>query len=641
MTEAIKQHQDPFRVVIVGHVDHGKSTLIGRLLYDTDSLPEGKKEEVEEISARRGTEDVEWSFILDSFQAERDQAITIDTTQIWFSSDKRDYVIIDAPGHREFLKNMISGASSADAAILVVDAREGVQEQTRRHAYMLSLLGLKQIAVVINKMDAVDYNQAAFNDVCKQVEQCLGAMHMQARCMIPISARRGDGLTGQSPNMPWHKGQTVIGALDNFVPQSAPVDMPLRFPVQDVYRMGEQRIIAGRIESGSIKVGDEILFSPLNESAKVTAIKVWPDNPSKVKASAGEVIGITIDQRLFVERGHIGSHNEKAPMLSNVVRANIFWLGKEPLKVGNTYKIRYATHQANVTVQSIDRAINTEDLSGENSAPELAKNNVAEVTLRARRQLPIDPYTDNEQMGRVVLYDGYDIAGGGTLNMDGYPDQRASTIKHADNIFKVDHLLSQEKRVASMGQNGGVFWFTGLSGAGKSTLAMAVEQALHEKGYKTYVLDGDNVRHGLNADLGFSPKDRAENIRRIGHVAALMADAGLIVITAFISPYQADRTRAREAAPNDFHEIYVKADLQTCETRDPKGLYKKARAGEIKDFTGIDSPYEAPANPEIVIDTQNNPLETCIEQTVAYIQSCVDQAHEQTQNAQAEKDLVA
>ena len=610
------------RVVIVGHVDHGKSTLIGRLLYDTDSLPDGKYEELQEICKRRGTDALEWSFVLDAFQAERDQAVTIDTTQIWFSTQARDYVIIDAPGHREFLKNMVSGAAQADAAILVVDAAEGVREQTKRHAYLLSLLGLQQIGVVINKMDLVNHDAEVFDKVSKEVTDYLASINIKPFYIIPISAREGDGILNRGENLAWYQGKTVVEALDGFELAKAPVSLPLRFPVQDVYRQDEQRIIVGRIETGSLKVGDELLFSPTNERAKITTIESWPENPDKTEAKAGECVGITLDERIFVERGHFGSHEINPPMLSNVFRANIFWLSSKPLKVGHSYKARYGTHEALVNVQSIDRVIDTDDLAQSENAGEVGRNAVAEVTLRAKDLLPLDPYGDNQRLGRVVLYDDYDIAGGGNVNMEGYADQRQNAPK-SENIYRVDHLLNENVRAQRQGHHGGVFWFTGLSGSGKSTLAMAVEKALFEKGYNTYVLDGDNVRHGLNADLGFSPEDRAENIRRIGHVAALMADAGLIVVTAFISPYQADRDRARSATPEKFHEISVYADLETCEARDPKGLYKKARAGEIEDFTGIDSPYEAPANPEMVVDTQNSDIDTCVNQILRYIEEHV------------------
>ncbi|MCK6417675.1 MAG: adenylyl-sulfate kinase [Alphaproteobacteria bacterium] len=616
------------RVVIVGHVDHGKSTLIGRLLYDTDSLPDGKLQELETICQRRGTAALEWSFILDAFQAERDQAVTIDTSQIWFSTATRDYVIIDAPGHREFLKNMISGAAAADAAILVVDATEGVREQTKRHAYLLSLLGLRQVGVVINKMDMVSHNPERFEEVAREVVGYLKSINLAPKTIIPISARHGDMIAERGAHLSWYRGKTLIELLDSFDVANPPVARPLRFPVQDVYRFDERRIIVGRVETGILRKGDKLLFSPGFETATVETLEVWPPREEKVEAHAGEVVGITLDERIFVERGHIASHEKNPPMLSNVFRANIFWLSNKSLKVGNSYKIRYGTHEAIVSVQSIERVIDTNDLAQHDKPAEVARNAVAEVTLRARELLPIDPYIDNFRMGRVVIYDGYDIAGGGTINMEGYPDQRAVSQPKSENIYKVEHLMSANARAQSKGHKGGVFWFTGLSGAGKSTTAMAVEKALFEKGFHTYVLDGDNIRHGLNGDLGFSPEDRAENIRRVGEVAALMADAGLIVITAFISPYQADRDRARSAGSQKFHEIYVRADLATCESRDVKGLYKKARAGEINDFTGIHSPYEAPTNPELVVDTQYNNISTCVDQVLRYIEDQVSLKNE-------------
>lgn len=621
MTEENSVKHQQLRVVIVGHVDHGKSTLIGRLLYDTDSLPDGKFEELEKISARRGAETIEWSFVLDAMQAERDQAVTIDTTQIWFSTAARNYVIIDAPGHREFLKNMISGAAMADAAILVVDAEEGVQEQTRRHAYLLHLLGLKQIAVAINKMDKIHYDTERFNEVVRQVEDYLASIGVQASHIVPISARHGDMVAQRSDQMNWYQGKPLTEVLDSFEVARPPVALPLRFPVQDVYHWDGKRIIVGRVETGILRKGDKVFFSPTNEEATVTSIAVWPEDESKVEARAGESVGITLDQKLFVERGHVGSHDKNPPMLSNVFRANIFWLSPRPLSVGNSYKVRYGTHEAMVTVQSVDKVIDTQDLEQNDKVGEVARNAVAEVTLRARDLLPLDPYGDNSRLGRLVLYDGHDVAGGGTISMEGYADQRRMSQPKSQNIYTVESLTSYEARAQRNGHYGSIFWFTGLSGAGKSTLAIAVEKELFERGYSTYVLDGDNVRHGLNADLGFSPEDRAENIRRIGQVAALMADAGQICVTAFISPYRADRRRARAAAPDRFHEIYVKADLETCENRDPKGLYKKARSGEIKEFTGIDAPYETPENPELVVDTQLHDIEACVAQIVNYIEA--------------------
>jgi bifunctional enzyme CysN/CysC len=616
------KNNQSLNVVIVGHVDHGKSSLIGRLLHDTNSLPVGKKEELEAICEKRGVP-FEWSFLLDAFQAERDQAVTIDTTQIYFSSAARNYVIIDAPGHREFLKNMISGAAQADAAVLVVDASEGVKEQTKRHAYMLHLLGMRQMCVVVNKMDKVKYSPEVFEKVSKETKDYLVSLGLQASYIIPISARDGNMMAERSQTMEWYKGKTLIEALDAFDVSSPPVAKPLRFPVQDVYRFDEERILVGRIETGILRTGDTILFSPTNEKAKVTSIKSWPEDEGQVQANAGESVGITLDDRIFVERGHVGSHEENLPMLSNVFQANIFWLSHTPLKVGNTYKVRYGTIEASVSVQSIDTLIDTGDLEKQDNPDEVARNAVAEVTFRARDMLPIDPHDDNAKMGRVVIYEGYDVAGGGLINMDGYADQRQSSEPKSKNIYKVSHSVSPEMRAERFGHYGGVFWFTGLSGSGKSTLAVAVEQEIFERGMNVYVLDGDNVRYGLNSDLGFSPEDRTENIRRVGEVAALQGKAGIITLSAFISPYQEDRERARAAAPEMFHEIYIKADLATCESRDPKGLYKKARSGEIKEFTGIDSPYEHPVNPDMVVDTQKNNIDTCVKQIVDYIEEAV------------------
>ncbi|MGH1403730.1 MAG: adenylyl-sulfate kinase [Alphaproteobacteria bacterium] len=611
----------PLRVVIVGHVDHGKSTLIGRLLYDTDSLPAGKYEELKAICERRGTDALEWSFVLDAFQAERDQAVTIDSTQIWFSTQERDYVIIDAPGHREFLKNMISGAAAADAAILVVDGTEGVQEQTRRHAYLLHLLGFQQIAVVINKMDMVGHAPEAYEKVSREVKEYLGSIGLSPRFIVPISARHGDMIANRSEKMDWYNGKNLIDVLDSFEHAPAPIARPLRFPVQDVYRFGEQRVIVGRVETGILRKGDTVLFSPGNEEATVTSLEVWPENPDKVEARPGESIGITLDQRLFVERGHIGSHTENPPMLSNVFRASIFWLAHKPLKVGNSYKVRYGTHEAMVSVQSIDKVIDTQDLADASSVGEVVRNAVAEVTFRARDVLPIDPYADNERLGRLVVYEGYDIVGGGSVSMEGYADQRRDAPK-TENVHQATHIISHDERARRNGHRGGMFWLTGLSASGKSTLAMAAEKLLFERGINVVVLDSDNARHGLNEDLGFSPEERAENTRRMGHVSEMMANAGQVVIIASITPYRSDRRIIRDRADEHYHEIFVQADLETCEARDAKGVYKKARAGEIKNFTGVDSnaPYEDPANPELIIDTQENGIDFCVEQLVNYIE---------------------
>lgn len=620
----MSNHRESLKTVFVGHVDHGKSTLVGRLFHDTDSLPDGRVEEIRKMCERRGMP-FEYAFLMDALQAERDQGITIDTSQIWFKTAKRDYVIIDAPGHKEFLKNMITGAAAADAAILVIDANEGVQEQSRRHGYLLHLMGIGQVTVCVNKMDLVDYSQARFEAIEEEFRAYLTSIGVTPNHVIPVSGREGDLITGPSKRMPWYLGPSITEALDGFRVPLPATDQPLRFPVQDVYKFDERRIIAGRIESGTIRVGDTLLFSPINKTAKVRTIEAWNVDQLPMKASAGQSVGITLDEQLFIERGHIASHENQPPVETDVFRAHVFWLGNDALVPGKTYKMKLANAEARVTVQSIDRVIDTGDLSHTDS-DRVERNAVAEITIRSRQMLALDEFRHNQKTGRFVLVDGFDIAGGGIISMEGYADQRSLITVRATNVTKVEAAIGPDERHKRNGHKGGVLWFTGLSGAGKSTIAVATERRLFDKGYQVYVLDGDNVRFGLNADLGFSPEDRAENIRRVGEVAALMAKAGFIVVTAFISPYRSDRDRARAAAGADFHEIHIDADVATCESRDPKGLYRKARAGEIKEFTGISAPYEAPDAAELTVDTSD----LSIDDSVARVSAYVDRTFTQT-----------
>ncbi|MCT8972024.1 adenylyl-sulfate kinase [Microbaculum marinisediminis] len=610
------------RIVIVGHVDHGKSTLVGRLFHDTGSLPDGKFEAIRKMCERRGMP-FEWAFLMDAMQAERDQGITIDTAQIWFKTEKRDYTIIDAPGHKEFLKNMITGAAQSDAAVLVIDATEGVQEQSRRHGYLLHLLGVRQIAVAVNKMDAVGYREDVFTKIEAEYRDYLASIGVTPTFVVPVSAREGDNIATRSQAMEWYDGPTVVGALDSFQLPATSVDRPLRFPIQDVYKFDDRRILAGRIESGRLHVGDELMFSPSNNTARVKSIEVWPE-PSDSDArpntvGAGQCIGITLDDQLFVERGEMASHTTNPPVETEVFRAKLFWLGRKPLEKGKIYKMKIGTGEAQVTVQEIEHVLDTTDLSSSTTS-KVERNQVGEVVLRSRRMLALDEHTRNGRTGRFVLIDGYDIAGGGIISMEGYADQRQLVTQRAKNITRVQHGVPTDERERQNGHKGGVLWFTGLSGAGKSTLATKLERALFDRGYQTYVLDGDNIRFGLNANLGFSPEERAENIRRVGEVAALFSRAGLLTITAFISPYQSDRERARKAAGEHFHEVYIKADLGTCEERDPKGLYAKARTGEIKDFTGISAPYEAPDTAELIIDTSNLSIDQALEELLGYVE---------------------
>ena len=607
------------KVAAVGHVDHGKSTLVGRLLHDTGSLPDGKLEAIQEICARRGVP-FEWAFLMDALQAERDQGVTIDTSQIWFKTAAREYVIIDAPGHREFLKNMITGAAASDAALLVIDAEEGVKEQSRRHGYLLHLLGVRQVAVAVNKMDLIGFDRARFEAIESEYTRYLSEIGVTPTHVIPVSARDGDNVTERSMAMDWYRGPTVLEALEHFRSVTRPDDHPLRLPVQDVYRFDSRRIIAGRVESGVLRTGDTIVFSPSNKTAKVKSIESWGTESNLVEAWAGQSVGFTLEDQIFVERGEIVSHSQNLPIESDVFRARLFWLGRRPLTREARYKLKLNTFEAQVRVQSIEHVIDTDDLS---TAPanQVERNGVAEVVLQADRMVALDNFADAPLSGRFVLVDDYDIAGGGIISMEGYADQRDLITVRSSNIQRVIHSVSIDARARRNGHTGGVLWLTGLSGSGKSTLAVGTERRLFDLGHQVYVLDGDNVRHGLNADLGFSPEERAENIRRVGEVAALLSRAGLIVITAFISPYRSDRDRARKAAKGEFHEVHIQADLATCEARDPKGLYKKARAGEILDFTGISAPYEPPENPELAIDSAAMEVNLCIDTIVDYIQN--------------------
>ncbi len=605
------------RVAIVGHVDHGKSTVVGRMLHETGCLPEGKVEQVAETCKQRGMP-FEWAFVTDALQAERNQGVTIDVSYIRLATPNRHYLLVDAPGHREFLRNMISGTAGSDAALLVIDAAEGVRQQSRRHGYLLHLLGVPQVVVAVNKMDLVDYSAERFAQIEKEYRAYLGELGIVPLAVVPVSAREGDHITGPSRAMPWYQGPSVVEALDEFAEPPAPIDLPLRFPVQDVYKFDDRRLVAGRIESGRLAVGDQILFSPSNKTARVKSIEIW-NREAPVSVMAGESVAITLDEQVFVERGEVISHEHSPPLESNVFRARLFWLSKKPLTNGTRLTLKLGTQSAPVRVQEIEKVIDTDSLDSKSSekAPQDA---IAEVVIRSRGMLALDTFNQNPRTGRFVLVDEYDLVAGGVINMKGYPDQRALVTVKSSNLYEVEHRVTQTMRAAQIGHHGGVLWFTGLSGAGKSTLAIEAERQLFRKGYHVYVLDGDNVRSGLNANLGFSPEDRAENIRRVGEVAALFADSGMIVITAFISPYRADRDRARQAAGEYFHEVYVNAGLNVCESRDPKGLYKKARRGEIPEFTGISAPYEPPDGPELVVDTEGLSVDESVQQVIDYVE---------------------
>jgi bifunctional enzyme CysN/CysC len=591
------------RIVFVGHVDHGKSTLIGRLLADTGSLPSAKIETLQRGCAAQNRT-FEYAFVLDALLEEQEQNITIDTTEIQFRSAKRNYVIIDAPGHEEFLKNLITGAAHADAAVVVIAADEGIRAQSRRHGKLLSLLGVSDVLVVVNKMDLVQFAENPFRQLENEYSAFLQELGITPRAFIPLAAIKGDNVASAgSGTMPWFKGKDLLTALDNLSPAVGSGQLPLRFPIQDVYRRDGNRVFVGRIESGTLKIGDRLLFSPRHKTARVAAIERWGTAPAGI-ATAGESIGITLRDHIFVERGHIASHEEFAPISSNRLQARVFWVGRYPLRVNDRFRIKLATQDVECQVAALEHVVDAASLDSTVGSSELRANETGEVTLQMRAPLVFDNHDRVPTLGRFVLTDGRDLVGGGTVFGAAYTARQE--IK-SQNIFWTETDITADERAARNAHRGAVVWLTGLPAAGKSTIARLLERELFQQSIHTYVLDGDNLRHGLNSNLGFAPEDRVENIRRVSEVAKLMADAGIVVITSFISPYRADRLRARGIALQagaEFVEIFVNAPLTVCEQRDPKGLYKKARSGELKGFTGIDSPYEAPEDPEIVIDTE-------------------------------------
>ena len=600
------------KIVFVGHVDHGKSTLIGRILNDTGSLPEGKVEEIKKACAAEGMR-FEFAFLLDALLEEQKQNVTIDTTEIPFRTPRRQYAIIDAPGHKEFLKNMITGASRADAAILVISADEGVREQSRRHAYLLSMLGIKHVIVVVNKMDLVDYSEKRFREIEQEYRKFLRELGLDARTFIPASAREGENVARASMKMKWYCAASVLEALDLLEPQKGDIDLPLRFCVQDVYRFDGRRIIAGRIETGTLRVGDQLVFSPANKSSVVATIEGWNAQENNSPAVAGDSIGITLSEQIFVERGYVASRENETPIEANRFHADLFWIVRETLRVGHLYSLRLATQDVKCEVVSIERVMDSSTLETKSDGREqLERNEIGRLTIQTRGPLVIDNHDRIPNLGRFVIIDDGQICGGGTIFGGLYTDR---TVTKSKNIFWTEGKITARARAMRSGHRGAVIWLTGLSGAGKSTIAQALERELFQRAMHTYVLDGDNIRHGLNSNLGFSPDDRVENIRRVSEVAKLMADAGTVVITAFISPYRMDRSRAREIAlegSSEFIEVFVDAPLAVCERRDPKNLYKKARAGQIREFTGIDAPYEAPEDPEIVVHTDRQSVDESV-----------------------------
>jgi len=572
-------------LVVVGHVDHGKSTIIGRLLADTGSLPDGKLEQIRELCARTARP-FEYAFLLDALKDERAQGITIDSARVFFTSRRRTYVIIDAPGHIEFLKNMVSGAARAEAAFLVIDAREGIQENSRRHGYLLGMLGIRQVAVLINKMDLVGYEQRTYEALTAEFGRFLAAAGVTPAAFIPVSGAAGDNLAVLSPAMPWYDGPTVLEVLDSFRPEPPAVETPFRMPVQDVYKFtaggDDRRIIAGTIESGTLHVGDTVVFHPSGKRGRVRTIEAF-NAPTPSTASAGTATGFTLEEQLYVSRGQVAAREgEPSPHSANRLSASLLWLGKRPLVPGRDYVLKLGSARVAARLESVERVIDASDLHVTEYKPLVDRHDVADCVIRLKTPIAFDLVTELAGTSRFVLVDEYEITGGGIVR---------AVLADARTGWQA---------AGPPNPQGAVVWLTGLSGAGKSTIAERVCAELRGRGLRVEHLDGDGVREVF--PTGFTREERHEHNRRMAFLASRLEHHGVTVVASFVSPYRESRGYARSIARR-FIEVHVATPLEECERRDVKGIYARARRGELRQFTGIDDPYEPPVNPEITVDT--------------------------------------
>lgn len=606
-------------IVMVGDVDAGKSTILGRLLVDLGQVTPEKLLELESSSSKRGVP-IEYSFLLDAFQLERDQAITLDISRVWVRTAATSFVFVDAPGHRELIRNLLSGASEVDAPVMVVAADEGITLQTRRQALFLQWLGFRDVLVTINKLDLAENPREAYERRAEEVRAFLEQLDIRPRAIVPVAARSGDNIVHRGELTSWWNGPTLVEALEKLERIELNSDGPLRFVVQDVYRRDASRLIAGRIESGSLSVGEHVTFWPLQTGARVVRIIQWPNDVET--AYSGSAVAVELDSRVFVDRGAVASRAADAPELGNVAQGRIVWLGADPVSAGEPLRMRLGTREIPVTLQRIDEVIDPDTVEPR-AGESLSSGDVAVVTLVSRESIAADVNLDGSSFGRFVLVrDGAIVAGGKVDTIVGRTRGEGAT-----NVVAMTSSVDSAARTARNGHAGGVFWLTGLPSAGKSTLAMATQRLLFDRGRQVYVLDGDTLRTTLNVDLGFSDRDRAENVRRTAAVAGVFADAGFIVICALISPFAADRELARSAYPDRFFEIFVECDLATAEKRDVKGHYDRARRGELAHFTGISSPYEIPAAPDLAVDTAGLRVDESAAELLEFIEDRVAERH--------------
>jgi bifunctional enzyme CysN/CysC len=600
------QHKTMLRFITCGSVDDGKSTLIGRLLYDSKMIFEDQLAALETDSKKVGTQgqEIDFALLVDGLAAEREQGITIDVAYRFFNTEKRKFIVADCPGHEQYTRNMITGASTADLAVILIDARKGVLVQTRRHSYLCQLIGIRNIVLAVNKMDLVDYDQTIFDTIVADYSEFAKSVGIENFTAIPISGFKGDNIIEPSAKTPWYTGPNLMEHLESVeILSSLDVNKPFRLPVQWVNRPNlDFRGFSGLIATGSVKPGDEIRVLPSGKTSTVERIVTMPkagahqDAGDLDHAVAGQAVTLCLTDEIDCSRGDVIAVSNDPPQTSDQFEATLVWLNDDAMQVGRGYWLKLGTQIVSATVQQPKYAVNVNTME-HTAVKTLELNAIGVAEIATDRQIVYEPYTENRALGGFILIDKITNAtvAAGMLNFG---------LRRAQNVHWQPTDVTRADHAGLKNQTPRVLWFTGLSGAGKSTIANEVEKQLNLMNRHTYLLDGDNVRHGLNKDLGFTEADRIENIRRVGEVAKLMADAGLIVLTAFISPFRAERDMVRQMLPaGEFFEIHVDTPLEVAEARDVKGLYKKARSGELKNFTGIDSPYEAPEQPEIRVNT--------------------------------------
>jgi bifunctional enzyme CysN/CysC len=610
------EHKSLLRFITCGSVDDGKSTLIGRLLFESKMLFEDQLAAVESDSKKFGTqgESIDFALLVDGLAAEREQGITIDVAYRFFSTDRRKFIVADTPGHEQYTRNMVTGASTADVAILMVDARKGILTQTRRHSFLVSLIGIRHIVVAINKMDLVEYSESVFNNIVEEYQAFAAEVGIEKITFIPMSAFKGDKVTECSERMPWYRGTTLMGYLETVeVDDERAQRLPFRMAVQWVNRPNlDFRGFSGLLAGGKIHPGDKVRVLPSGKESTVARIVTMDGDLDE--AVAGQSVTLTLEDEIDVSRGDLFVKSDQPASVAKQFETTVVWMHEEALLPGRTYLMKVGTQMVSATVTDIKYQVNVNTLE-HTAAKSLDLNGIGICSLSLDRDIAFDPYKENQDTGNFILIDRLtnSTVGAGMINF-ALRRSHNITIQHVD--------VNKEGRGSAKHQKPCIIWLTGLSGAGKSTIANLVEQKLFAMGRHTYLLDGDNVRHGLNKDLGFTDGDRVENIRRIAEVAKLMLDAGLIVISAFISPFRSERRMARELVEEgEFVEVFVNTPLDVAEDRDVKGLYKKARRGELKNFTGVDSPYEAPEDPECDLRTAGYSADECAEQVVEYLQS--------------------